>query len=256
MDEKKGTSATRAKNKYNSQKYDSIRIMIPKGQKPEIAAVANAAGESLNGFITKAIADYTVRYRYSSSKVYTIIGGVNGTGKSTFTGAQKNNADFAVVLDVDKITALNRVFPLEGGKMALNFIQECLIDGISFAQETTLSGQKTESTAVKAKELGYSIKLYYIGLDTPEESLKRISNRVARGGHDIGEVDVRRRFSERWRAVKKILPYCDEATFFDNDNGFVEVAEYFNGEFILKDAPNPEWIIELSDYLRRNKMQS
>ena len=255
MDEMKGKAATRAKNKYNAQKYDSIRLMVPKGQKLEIAAVAKAAGESLNSFIAKAIADYTVRYRFSPSKVYSIIGGVNGTGKSSFTGAQKNNSDFDVVIDVDKMTALNKVFTFEGEKMALKCIQECLEEGISFAQETTLAGFKTEHTVEKAKELGYTVCLYYMGLDTPEESLKRISNRAARGGHDIGEVDVRRRFAERWKAVKKILPYCDEATFFDNDNGFTEVAEYIDGVLELREGSKPEWVLELSDYLKRNKIK-
>ena len=49
-------------------------------------------------------------------KVYTIIGGVNGTGKSSLTGvlrAQRN--DLGVIVDVDRITALAGVSPLEGG---------------------------------------------------------------------------------------------------------------------------------------------
>ena len=29
---------------------------------------------------------------------------------------------------------------------------------------------------------------------------------------------------------EKVLPYRDEAEFYDNDNGFVKVAEYCNGE--------------------------
>jgi len=254
MDEQKGKAATRAKNKYNAQNYDCIRIMVPKGRKPEIASVAKAAGDSLSGFITKAIKDYTIRYKRSETKVYTIIGGVNGTGKSSFTGAKNDSyTGLGVVIDVDKITAINKVFPIEGGKIALHRIQECLEDGISFTQETTLAGYKTEHTAVKAKELGYFVRLYYIGLDTPEECLKRIANRVARGGHDIGEVDVRRRFTERWKTVKKILPYCNEARFFDNNNGYVEVAEFTDGVLIFKDESQPGWILELSDYLKRNK---
>ena len=41
-------------------------------------------------------------------KVYTIIGGVNGTGKSSLTGvlrAQRN--DLGVIVDVDRITAVS-----------------------------------------------------------------------------------------------------------------------------------------------------
>ena len=46
-----------------------------------------------------------------------------------------------------------------------------------------------------------------------------------------------------------MLPYCDEARFFDNDNGFVEVAEYANGELVIKGNVRPKWISELSEYL-------
>ncbi len=52
-----------------------------------------------------------------------------------------------------------------------------------------------------------------------------------------------------WEAVAKVLPYCDEARFFDNDNGFVEVAEYLNGELILKGERRPAWAQELAAYL-------
>ena len=183
-------------------------------------------------------------------KIYTIIGGVNGTGKSSLTGVLKTQTtDLGIIIDVDKITAQNGGSALKGGKIALERIKNCLSKDISFTQETTLSGHKTELTAAKAKEQGYYVRLYYVGLDTLEESLARIENRVRRGGHDIRDEDVQRRFAGRWEAVAKVLPYCDEARFFDNDNGFVEVAEYANGELVIKGNVRPKWISELSEYL-------
>lgn len=50
-----GTSATKAKNKYNSQNYERINFTIPKGEKELIKAAADAAGESVNSFIYKAV---------------------------------------------------------------------------------------------------------------------------------------------------------------------------------------------------------
>ena len=39
-------------------------------------------------------------------KIYTIVGGVNGVGKSSFTGVLKSRtSDLGVIVDVDKITA-------------------------------------------------------------------------------------------------------------------------------------------------------
>ena len=119
-------------------------------------------------------------------KNYTIIGGVNGVGKSSFTGVLKERStDLGVIVDVDKITAELGGNTLEGGKAALRKLRECIDKGISFTQETTLSGRKTEATAKQVRELGYHVRLFYIGLDSAEESLSRISNRVKRGGHDI-----------------------------------------------------------------------
>jgi len=254
MGSQKGNAATRAKNKYNSSNYDSIRLVVPKGRKPKILAAAEANGDSLNGYITKAISHRMLSDKRLSTKMYTIIGGINGTGKSSFTGVLKTQSmELGAIIDVDKLTATAGVTPLEGGKIALRRIIHCLEYDANFTQETTLSGYRTGITASRAKELGYYIRLLYIGLDTPEECIRRIENRVARGGHKIGEDDVRRRFEGRWSSLSKILPYCDEVLFFDNDNGFVEVAEYYDGQFLLKRESRPDWAIELSEYLEKTK---
>ena len=178
-------------------------------------------------------------------KTYTIIGGVNGVGKSSFTGVLKEQTtDLGIIIDVDKITAEL------GGKAAFAMIRDCINRNVSFTQETTLSGYKTEATAKEVKELGYHIRMFYVGLNTLSESLVRIDNRVRRGGHDIPKDDVQRRFSGRWEAVAKVLPYCDEAEFYDNDNGFVKVAEYCNGELRTVGNRTPNWLSELQNHLK------
>jgi predicted ABC-type ATPase len=186
-------------------------------------------------------------------KIYTIIGGVNGVGKSSFTGVLKERTtDLGVIIDVDKITAELGGDLLIGGKASINKIDDCIAKRISFTQETTLSGRRTENTAKKVKDLGYHVRLFYVGLDTVEESLERIKNRVKRGGHDIPNDNVAKRFQGRWEAVSKVLPYCDEAEFYDNDNGFVKVAEYRNGEFRRIGTNTCTWVDELGEYLKAN----
>ena len=187
-------------------------------------------------------------------RTYTIIGGVNGVGKSSFTGVLKERCtDLGIIIDVDKITAELGGNALAGGKAALKKINECIDKGVSFTQETTLSGRRTETTAREVVEKGYRVRLYYIGLDSAAESVFRIANRVKRGGHDIPTQDVERRFAGRWEAVTKVLPYCDEAEFYDNDNGFVLVAEYRNGELRTVGSLVPGWLKELRAYLDSNE---
>lgn len=179
-------------------------------------------------------------------KKYTIIGGVNGVGKSSLTGVLKSRLDdLGVIVDVDKLTTANGGDPLIGGRIALKKIDDCLSKGICFTQETTLSGKRTLHTIRTARERGYSVRLYYIGLNTADDSIQRIANRVFKGGHDIPAEDVRRRFENRLSALLTVLPYCDEATFFDNDNGFVEVGIYRNGELTPTAANLPQWFCDI-----------
>jgi len=55
MSEKKGSSATRAKNKYNTANYDRLYPYAPKGRKAIYEEAAKKAGVSLNDFIITAI---------------------------------------------------------------------------------------------------------------------------------------------------------------------------------------------------------
>lgn len=55
MEEGKAKSSTIAKNKYNAKNYDNLRIVVKKGRKPIIQAHAESCGESLNGFVNRAI---------------------------------------------------------------------------------------------------------------------------------------------------------------------------------------------------------
>ena len=50
-----GKSSTRAKNKYNAKAYDRIALQVKKGKRELIREYANSKGESVNGFINRAI---------------------------------------------------------------------------------------------------------------------------------------------------------------------------------------------------------
>ena len=55
MANQQGTAQTRAKNKYNAKAYDRVALQVKKGRKDIIKAHAEQCGESLNGFINRAI---------------------------------------------------------------------------------------------------------------------------------------------------------------------------------------------------------
>lgn len=45
----------KATNKYNAANYDSLRIVIPKGQKQAVEAHAQGKGQSVNGYVNGLI---------------------------------------------------------------------------------------------------------------------------------------------------------------------------------------------------------
>lgn len=181
---------------------------------------------------------------------FTILGGVNGVGKTTLAGVLKGVKDnFGMFVNADELTAQCGSI-LEGGKQAVSLLEECIRRGDNFTWETTLSGRKTARTIAEAHEKGYFVCLYYISVSSAEECLSRIKNRVRKGGHDIPEEIVRRRFTKRFDDLTRILPLVEETVFFDNENGFVHVADYRNGQLALTGNYLPEWLDELKERLK------
>ena len=50
-------------NSYNLKAYDRINLTLPKGRKEELKAHAESRGESVNGFINRAIENQIERDR-------------------------------------------------------------------------------------------------------------------------------------------------------------------------------------------------
>lgn len=52
-----GKTSSQVKDRYNAKAYDAITFRVPKGEKETIKAHADRQGESLNGFIQRAITE-------------------------------------------------------------------------------------------------------------------------------------------------------------------------------------------------------
>ena len=112
-------------------------------------------------------------------KTYTIIGGVNGVGKSSLTGVLRRELDdLGIVIDVDQLTAAQGGDPFAGGKAAIRKIENCLKKGICFTQETTLSGGRTERTVQKAKE---ELEEVLMDIMFGESAQTRLTTNILRG---------------------------------------------------------------------------
>ena len=94
-----------------------------------------------------------------------------------------------------------------------------------------------------ARRAGYRIVLHYVSVASPERALDRIRNRVALGGHDVPEVDVRRWFVRSHANLPDAMARADEALLYDNsdpDRPHREVAILRDGIWWVSRAA-PGW---------------
>ena len=175
----------------------------------------------------------------ASQPTLVVFAGVNGAGKSTFYQSR-------LWCECDIDSRMSRINPDEmivaagkdwssptdqlwADKQAVGQVRDNFAHMRSFSQETTLAGKSAVARIRKAYSLGYRVRLFYIGVDSPEVALVRIRHRVQVGGRDIRPEDVERRFSASISALGVVLSYTHEAAVLDNTDGFVHLAAWKNG---------------------------
>lgn len=154
-----------------------------------------------------------------------IIAGPNGAGKTTFAmeflpkiAGCRNfiNADLIArglsPLDVDSAA-------MDAGRLFLRQIRGQMGSGNDFAFETTLSGLTYIRLFKELKRQGYELRLYYLWIPTVQLALKRIAERVQRGGHDIpGQVAARRYGKGLGNLFRHYMALADYCAIFENSS--------------------------------------
>jgi predicted ABC-type ATPase len=136
----------------------------------------------------------------SGGKKIVIIAGPNGAGKTTFAREfLPNEAGCPVFVNADLIAAGIAPFQPEAaafraGRLMLEEIARHAAEGRSFAFETTLSGLTYARMIDRWRADGYTVKLIFLSLTSPEEAIARVAMRVRQGGHHIPADTIRRRF--------------------------------------------------------------
>jgi len=183
-----------------------------------------------------------------------LFAGSNGAGKTTFARAYLRLLDpIPRFLNADEIArGLSPLEPrklaVKAGRLLLHETQDCLKSKISFGRgrdgppgrpangsrmnRSMKRGTRQACASIRisfsrtarrigpcqrAKSLGYRIELHYLWLPSPELAIRRIRQRVKMGGHDIPEIDVRRRFTRSRTNFTEIYgPLADFWTVWDN----------------------------------------
>ena len=155
--------------------------------------------------------------------VFIILGGPNGAGKTT--GALSIlPQELRIVHFVNADLIARGLSPLDptladfdAARMMLQRMQDLRERRENFAIETTLASKSLVPFLRGCKMKGYETRLIFVALDNPETAIRRVAIRVAKGGHDIPEDTVRRRF---FRGLRNFFDlYCGEVdhwTLLDN----------------------------------------
>lgn len=112
-----------------------------------------------------------------------------------------------------------------------------LAAGDSVVIESTLAGASLSRSLARARSAGYELTIVLVFLDSPELCLRRIAGRVAQGGHDVPEQDVRRRslrvFPVFWRQYRQQAERC--LIVFNGGASFAVVAEAEQDNWVIYD---------------------
>jgi predicted ABC-type ATPase len=160
-----------------------------------------------------------------------LIAGCNGAGKTTFAKEfLPKEVKCLRFLNADEMArGLSPLDPSAGAvkaaRLLLGEVHEAIRDGETFGLESTISGVTYVRLLRDAQRRGYAVKLFYLWLPSAEVAVRRVRERVRKGGHDVPAADVRRRFERSLRNLARhYLPLADEWRILDNSGSLARLV--------------------------------
>ncbi len=152
-----------------------------------------------------------------------IIAGPNGAGKTTLAPFLLRDAlDLTEYVNADPIAqGLSGFRPesvnFEAGRIMLKRIHTLAERRSNFAFETTLATRSYAHFIRKMKDDGYILQLMFLSLKSSNVAIERVKERVRRGGHEVPDEVVQRRFDRGIRNFFELyMPLADTWGFYDN----------------------------------------
>ena len=95
-------------------------------------------------------------------------------------------------------------------------LERAISERLDFAFETTLGGQTIAALLDQALSEKIEVRIWYVGLATPELQIARVRSRVASGGHDIPDDKIRERYDGSRLHLVELMPKLTELRVYDN----------------------------------------
>jgi predicted ABC-type ATPase len=153
-----------------------------------------------------------------------VLAGTNGAGKSSIAGAMLLEQGVTYFNPDEAAAQIRKANPhlslTETQSIAwregLRLLQRATSERLDYAFETTLGGKTITKLLERAIASGIEVRVWYVGLDTPERHIARVRARVERGGHDIPENRIRERFARSILNLMRLMPKLTEVRVYDN----------------------------------------
>ena len=176
----------------------------------------------------------------SDEKTFYLVGGPNGSGKTTFV-RQILSTKGIDVLDADNVAAIKQISNIDAARQLLNEdLPHMLKSGRSFVLESTLSGTYDTRVVKMARDLKYYVNFIFVFLDSVEQNIERVAKRVRAGGHNVDADIIRRRYEKSLHNFHKLIPLVDAWHLYYNGNEGV-ACNVANGTSMTIDIKNKEY---------------
>lgn len=173
-----------------------------------------------------------------SSPTMTVFAGTNGAGKSHLTQILDHKNKGIETIDGDAIARDMKISNIAAGRETVKRVRECISNRRDFSIETTLGGKNVLRQMETAKNAGFQVDLYYVGLKNVDLHVLRVQNRVKEGGHDIPEEDIIRRYVTSRQNLPEAMRLADRSFIFDNSHVYQLQAEVNRGKTTYHTPPN------------------
>lgn len=174
----------------------------------------------------------------------TILAGVNGAGKSSVGGQALRDSGAAYfnpdeharrlrikqpALPQEKANAISWAY----GKAKL---ETAIATGTDFTFESTLGGKTITNLLIQAAQTTHQLEIWFVGLASVELHLKRVAQRVAKGGHPIPDSNIRKRWIGSHENIIRLIPFVTTLRVFDN-----------SAEVPVGGAPEPALLLSIEE---------
>ncbi|MEX0725172.1 MAG: AAA family ATPase [Planctomycetaceae bacterium] len=177
-----------------------------------------------------------------TKKELVVVGGANGSGKTTFANEMISQKGYTYIaadaIAVELSPGDLASAAIAAGREFFRRVQRSLAGDNSFIVESTLSGLMFRRVLEQAKSARFEITIVYLFLDSSDQCVDRVAERVQKGGHHVPDEDVTRRYSRSlsnfWHFYS---PLCDHwVLVYNSGEEMQDVAAGTADDYSVRDV--------------------